>query len=265
MIQILLKALRDFPAWERPARWSLVLALLALAVCALVIVFGAPELRLGAVIGAFGALVVLQAAILYSYRHMVNDLALAQRAYLNGDYDTAARLLENMRASGKARWRELALLGMVYRQRGRLDDSLDAIRAALIFAPDYHYPQYALGRTLLERGDFAHAAAAFEKAIAEGGPAEIRLDWAEALWRMGDADGARAALSAFGEPDAPLDAQRALLLAVLRWRVLAADMPSAEVVEPGLPGWLALEQRCAGTPYGPALHEDRAAFTPAGG
>ncbi len=217
MIQILIKALREFPAWERAPQWSLVLALAALVGCVLVIVAGPGELRLAAVIGAFGSLVVMQAAILYSYRHMVNDLALAQRAYLDGDYDETIRLLEASRASGRARWRELTLLGMAYRHQGRLDDSLSAIEAALVFAPDYNYPQYALGRTLLERGDYPAAASAFEKAIAEGAPLEANLDLADARWRAGDADRARAALSALGDTPLSDEPQRALLAAVLRW------------------------------------------------
>ena len=80
MIQILLRVLRDYGTWERGPRWSLIMAAIALTGCLAVIVFGSPELRLGAVIGAFGALVVLQGAILYGYRHMVNDYALAQQA-----------------------------------------------------------------------------------------------------------------------------------------------------------------------------------------
>ncbi|HYO88850.1 MAG TPA: tetratricopeptide repeat protein [Candidatus Limnocylindrales bacterium] len=262
MIQILIKALRDFPAWERPARWSLGLALVALAGCVLVIVSGPNEARLGAVIGAFGALVVLQAAILYSYRHMVNDLALAQRAYLDGDYETAMRLLEGVRASGRARWRELALLGMVYRQQGRLDDSLGAIRAALVLAPDYHYPQYALGRTLLEQGEYHDAADAFAKAVAEGAPPEVHLDWAEALWRAGDTERARSALAALDDGPLVLDAQRALLAALLRWRLGLSEPPAAELVMAGQPGWQVVEARCAGSVYGAAVARDRAAFTP---
>lgn len=260
MIQILLKALRDFPAWERPARWSLGLSLAALGACALIIIFGPDTLRLAAVIGAFGALVVLQAAILYSYRHMINELTQAQRAYLAGDYDTAARLLEDLRARGKARWKELSLLGMAYRQQGRLDDSLAAIEAAFAFGPDLHYPNYALGRTLLERGDYPGAAAAFEKALAESGPAEINLDLAEALWRAGDIERARAALEAFGPAPEHMETQRALLIALLRWRLSGAESPPADIIAAGLPGWLALESRCAGAPYGLALAADRAAF-----
>jgi hypothetical protein len=46
----------------------------------------------------------------------------------------------------------------------------------------------------------------------------------------------------------------------MRWRLLGADAPTPEMIAAGLPGWRAIEQRCAGTPYGAALQADRAAF-----
>lgn len=261
MIQILLRVLRDYGNWERGPRWSLILSAVALVGCLAVIVIGPPELRLAAVVGAFGALVVLQAAILYGYRHMVNDYALAQQAYLRGDYDEVIRLMEARRAAGKARWRELTLLCNACRQRGRLDEALDAVSAALVFAPDEAFTLYACGRTLLERGDFAEAAATLSRALEAGSPPETGLDLADARYRAGDSDGARTALVRLDAALPPDEPQRALLLGVLCWRVAGGDPPASELVAAGLDGWLALEARCGNSPYAEALAADRQAFT----
>jgi len=261
MIQILLRVLRDYGTWERGPRWSLILAAIALTGCLTVIVIGSPELRLAAVIGAFGALVVLQAAILYGYRHMVNDYALAQRAYLQGDYDEAIRLMEARRAAGKARWRELTLLSNAYRQRGRLDEALDMANAALVFAPDDAFPLYACGRALLERGSFAEAEQTLRRALEAGSPPETTLDIADAGYRAGDIDAARIALDQAAALPPPDDSQRALLLVVLRWRVLSGDPPAPDLIAAGLDGWLALETRCGNSAYAEALAADREAFT----
>ena len=261
MIQILWKVLRDYKTWERGAQYSLVLSSVALLVCFLLIVFGPAELRLGAAVGAFGALVVLQAAILYSYRHMVNEYALAQQAYLRSDYDEAIRLMEGRRASGKARWRELTLLSNAYRQRGRLDDALDAAQAALVFAPEDAFPLYAYGRAQLEHGDFEAAAETLQKALDARAPREISLDVADARYRTGDGEGAKLALSWLDALPPMDDPQRALMQAVLRWRVAEDPAPTADEIAAGLPGWLALEARCGNTAYAEALAADREAFT----
>lgn len=261
MIQILLKVLRDYGNWERGPRWSLILAASALIGCLILIVFGPLELRLAAVIGAFGALVVLQAAILYGYRHMVNDYALAQQAYLRADYGEAVRLMEARRVAGKARWRELTLLSNAYRHLGRLDEALDAVHAALVFAPDDAFPLYACGRTLLERGDFAEAADVLKRALAAGAPPETALDLTDARHRAGDDGGARAALGSLETLPPPDEPARVLLLAVLRWRVLASEPPAPDVISAGADDWLALEARCGNSAYAEALAADRAAFT----
>lgn len=261
MIQILRKVLRDFPNWERGPQYSLVLAALVLALSLALAFAGPAELRIPALVGAFGALVVLQAAILFSYRHMVNEYAQAQRAYLTGDFAEAVRLMEARRIDGRARWRELTLLANAYRQVGRLDDSIDAVEAALVFAPEHHFPLFALGRARLEHGDYAAAADALARARAAGAPPETQLELAEARWRAGDADAAHSALAAFDQLPEPDDPLRILQAAVLRWRLTGGSPPAAEVVAAGLPGWLALEARCATSPYAAALAADRTAFT----
>lgn len=260
MIQILLKVLRDYGTWERGPRWSLIASSVALIGCLLIILFGPQDLRVGAAVGAFGALVVLQAAILYGYRHMVNEYALAQQAYLRGDYDDAIRLMESRRASGKARWRELTLLSNACRQRGRLDEALDAARAALVFAPEDAFPLYAYGRALLEYGEFAEAAKALQSALDAGAPSELALDLADARWRLGEPDQARLALSTLDALPPPDEPQRALMLALLRWRLAGGPAPTADEIAAGLPGWLALEARCGNTAYAEALVADREMF-----
>ncbi|MFN8378656.1 MAG: hypothetical protein U0452_08300 [Anaerolineae bacterium] len=261
MIQILLKVLRDYGNWERGPRWSLILSAIALVGCLAVIIVGPYELRLAAVVGAFGALVVLQAAILYGYRHMVNDYALAQQAYLRSDYDEAIRLMEARKAAGKARWRELSLLSNAYRQQGRLDEALDSAKAALVFAPEEALPLYACGRAQLERGDFVEAEQTLRRAFEAGSPPETALDLADAAYRAGDGDGARLALGRLDAQPTPDEPTRSLLLAVLRWRVLDGERPAPDGVAAGLDGWRALEARCGNSPYAEALAADRAAFT----
>jgi tetratricopeptide (TPR) repeat protein len=84
---------------------------------------------------------------------------------------------------------------MVYRELGRLEDSLDALRAAVAEQPRYYPAHYEMARLLEEMRRPEQALRAYE-AAAPGfrDDPEFQLDFGSALLRAGDADQARVKL-----------------------------------------------------------------------
>jgi len=94
MIWLIRQVAKDFPSWDRPAQIALVLAL-TLLIPALVIAISAPEeLRPAAWFGAGALLITAQIAVMWGGRGMVSAFTSAQRAYLAGDLEKTAALLE---------------------------------------------------------------------------------------------------------------------------------------------------------------------------
>jgi predicted Zn-dependent protease len=260
MLWLIRQVARDFPNWDRAAQIALVLAL-ALLLPALVIAISAPEeMRPAAWFGAGALLITAQIAVMWGERGLVSAFTSAQRAYLAGDLERAAALLESVRARGRADVRALTLLGNTYRQMGRLEDSLSRLYEALDKAPDHPFPLIGIGRTLLSDGKYDLAAQAFESALAVNPPQRetVQLDLAHALYRSGRSEAARAALSA---SSAPKDAHEALMYAYLRWRLGLGDAPSAALIADGIAFWQHAAARFANTAYGAALSEDTAVFS----
>lgn len=250
MGQLTLSLIRRFRQWERPAQIAVVSALVLFVIIIIVAGVGPQELRLPAVIGIVGLMLVLQGVMLWANRDMVTPYTGAQRAYLRGDFDRALALLEAEDADA----RSLTLLGNTYRQLGRLDESEMVLWAALGQLPDNEFPLYGLGRTLLSQGRYAEAAEKLEAAIGAGAPAVVQVDLAEAYYRLGDANRTRAALAA--SDDAEQEPYRALIVAYLRWRLGDAAKPAAGLIRDGLDYWQATAGRFAHTPYGAAVAED---------
>jgi tetratricopeptide (TPR) repeat protein len=250
----LIRRLRhEFPAWDRPTQIAFVMALILFVVLLLVAALAPPELRTPALIGAGGSLLVLQLAVMWGNRGMVNVFTQAQRAYLAGDLDAARAILEAARSAGKADMRALTLLGNTYRQLGRLAESKAVLYEALDKAPDHHFPLYGFGRTLLSEGHYEEAAAALAGALDAGAPPIASLDLAEAHYRAGRLNEARAALD---QLPALAEDYRALMAAYLRYQVGAGAPPTAALIQAGLPFWEGSAARFHATPYGKALNED---------
>lgn len=254
MFQILQRVLRDFRSWERPIRLTLAICAALLALLAAVIAFGPPEVRLYACIGAFGLIGVMQIAVMIAYRGMVTPLVRAQQHYMAGDFAAARAVLEAARQAGGLEMRALTLLGNTYRQLGEIGMSRAILSEALHNSPEHHFPMYGFGRTLLVEGAYADAAAMFERALAAGAPQATRLDLAEACFRAGLHEQARAALAQCEPMLAQLEPHRQQMAAYLSAVMRGEASPPAH--PEGLAFWQASAARFEHTPYGRDLAGD---------
>lgn len=256
MIWLITRLRRDFATWDRPTQIAVALGGVLLLAAVVIAALAPPDVRTPILIGAGLLLVVVEIAVLWGNRGMISDYAEAQRHYLAGDFESAVRVLEGLRAKKQSNARALTLLGNTYRQLGRLAESEAVLYEAVDKTPDHYFPLIGFGRTLLSRGDYARAVDAFERALEVGAPPLTRVDLGEALYRRGEPERARAALiESLGVQfeDAP---ERALIRAYLLYRLGESTVPTAETLRAGLPFWEASAVRFADTPYGAALRED---------
>ncbi len=244
-----------FRGWERPAQIGITLALVLLALTLLALFLGPASIRLPALIGAFGLLVVMQVIFMWANRGLVTPFTQAQRAYLAGDFEAARDTLQRLEQAGKADVRALTLLGNSYRQLGDLENSERVLTKAVSLGTSDHFPLYGFGRTLLVRGLYAEAAEAINRALALGAPPVVYLDLGEALFRQGQAEEARAALRASYEA-ASSEPHRLLMADYLLYQLGAEPPPSRQRLQAGLPFWQENARRFRHTPYGQSLAED---------
>jgi tetratricopeptide (TPR) repeat protein len=262
MQNVLSLVVQRWRAWDTPSKAGLMLAFLLLISATLAYGRAPAEWRTPILIGIGGLLLVIQIIFMWANRDMVTPFTRAQRLYLAGNFDEAQALLERGRSLDKADVAALTLLGNTYRQLGRLDESRTVLLEALDKRPEYHFPLYGFGRTLLAEGRYAEAAHALRRALDAGAPPGVHGDLGEALYRQGDHEGARAALRNAPEGD---DAARALMTAYLLYRLEAGAFPAPALVAAGLPYWQAVAARFAHTPYGEAVAADVEQLQTSGG
>jgi tetratricopeptide (TPR) repeat protein len=243
--------LRTFFSWERSARIAFLMAIALLIGSLLVMRFGPEQVRQPALIGFIGLLFGTQIIFMWANRTMVTAYTLAQRHYLEEDFEAARTILEKAVAEDKADANVFTLLGNTYRQLGRLDESEEVVKKAIAIRPNDHFPRYGFGRTLLIKGQYAAAAQEIKRALEAGAPFIVHIDLGEAYYRQGDFPAARTALEAVST-DEP---QRAALKAYLLHR-MGGNPPDEAVLREGLPYWQEVARRFAQTPYGSAVSED---------
>lgn len=250
MIWLILRVRRDFSTWERSTRIAFVLGSVLLILALVSALLAPPEVRMPVLGGAGMLLLVIELTVLWGNRGMISAFTRAQRLYMDGDFDGALALLESVRAKADAR--ALTLLGNIYRQLGRLDESEAVLSEAVDKAPNHYFPIYGFGRTLLSEGRYAEAADAIQHAVELGAPSVVRGDLGEAYYRLGKRDDAVLALhdASINEP------HRKLMAQYLLYRMGAGGPPTVEVVEGGLAYWRATAERFRETPYGVALESD---------
>jgi tetratricopeptide (TPR) repeat protein len=247
--------LERFRAWERPAQTGFLLAL-ALFFPALIVAAAGPEsLRWPATIGAMGLVIVAQVIFMWANRGMVTPFTRAQRHYLNGEFAAARDLLQALREDGKADVRALTLLGNTYRQLGQLEDSEAVLSEAVDIRPNHYFPLYGFGRTLLVQGRYSAAVETIQRALDNGAEAIVYFDAAEAHYRQGEAEPARALLQQ-AQPHVQHEPHRALMTAYLLYRLDAGERPAAALIREGLAYWQNQAALFAHTPYGQAVAED---------
>lgn len=233
-------------------------SLLAGALVALA-ALGPGEWQLAAVLALVALLILVQGYILWKLWQQGSVFREARDAYLRGDFEGAARLLEAGRGDRTLDPAAETLLGNAYRQLGRLEESERVLRSAYQAEPRAPLPAYGLGRTLLVRGQYAEAASLIADALANRGRPVILADLGLAQYRAGMWSEAKASLQeAVG---LELEPHRALMAHYLLWRLQErpADGALRAVLEPfrdGLDVWRAEAERFAGTSYGVALSED---------
>jgi tetratricopeptide (TPR) repeat protein len=254
MGQLTARLIRAISAWDRSAQLASLIALTLLAVVLLVAALGPADLRQPALIGVGGLLIAIQISIMWGNRSLVTTYTQAQRAYLDGDFQTTLQLMEAVRLAGKADFRDLTLLGNTYRQIGELERSDEVLTEALRFRPNHHFPLYGFGRTLLVQGRYPEAANVFVRALDAGAPLVIKIDLADAYFRQGAWQEARRVLE--GMTPLNVEPHRQLVIVYIRYRLGGGEQPSPALLEAGLSYWQAEAERYGRTDYGRALARD---------
>ncbi len=257
MFWLISRLRHDLAAWDRAARLAFLLSLILLIAAVILILIAPPDARLAILVGAAALLIVLEVTVLWGNRGMVSAYTRAQRLYMDGELEAARDLLEAAQqkaelAHKKSDASTLTLLGNVYRQLGRLRESEAVLSEAVDKAPNRYFSFYGFGRTLLSEGRYADAAAALARSLELGAPPGVRVDLAEAYYRLNQPQDALAALG----DAAPSEPHRALMASYLRQRLSEAPPPAPELVREGLPYWQATAERFLETPYGEALMLD---------
>jgi tetratricopeptide (TPR) repeat protein len=189
---------------------------------------------------------------MWANRGMVTPYTQAQRAYLAENFEAARDLLEALRMTGKSDARDLTLLGNTYRQLGQLEASAAVLREALELRPNLHFSLYGFGRTLLVQGRYTEAVDTLRHALEAGAPLVARFDLADAYFRQGLWEEARAMLQDIRVEET----YRLLMSQYLLYRLEVGGQPTPELIQSGLSYWRAHAERFRQTPYGQALADD---------
>lgn len=239
-------------------RRGLVAALVAASLLLILSFVGPAEMQLVSVFALVGLLVVVQVVVLWTMWRQNPELRQARRAYMQGEFDRAISILEEVHDADKLEVMGSTLLGNAYRQVGRLTDSEAILRAAHEVDPASPFAAYGLGRTLLVMGQYEEGVSMIQHALDHRGQRIILADLGHAQFRAGDLDAAKASLKQADEID--LEPYRALMTRYLLVRL--GQAPERDVTEwlsrydHGLAVWQAEAERFTSTPYGVALAED---------
>lgn len=245
--------------WDRPSQIALGTALVLLLVT-LVVLATVPPLQTPALIGTVGLVIALQVIVLWGNRGLVTPYTKAQRHFIAGEFARARDMLKahiaEQEAAGKLPGIDaLVLLGNAYRNLGQLRESESVLRVALARKPDYHFALYGVGKIRLAMGDYAEATKHFEKALRNGAPPTVRFDLAHAVLRSGDLERTLSYWESAAN-DEQEDPHKQLFAQFVLHDVQGADVPSADLMETGLPFWEAEAERFSDTPYGEAIRGD---------
>jgi hypothetical protein len=245
---------KSFRQWERSTQIALAISGILLLIALFTVLFAPTAIRQPALIGFVALLLTTQLIFMWGNRHMVTPYTQAQRLYLIEDFQQARTILEELVAVGKSDVSALTLLANTYRQLGMLDESEEVVKKALALRPFDPFPLYGFGRTLLVKGLYTQAAEIFQQAIDAGAPPIARFDLAEALYRQGLMDEARAIFLAV--EDVTQEPFRELMAEYLLYCLGVHEKPAYQLVQAGLGYWQDHAERFRQTPYGQALAED---------
>lgn len=239
-----------FKTWDRNTQMAFIIGVILLIPAMIVLLSGDKDLRTPATISVIGLIISLQAIVMWANRGMVTEHTRAQRHFMNGELEQARDILEAVKSSGKADYRDLTLLGNTYRQLGDLEASERVLSEALNINPMNYFPLYGFGRTLLVQGRYAQAQQALEAALKHGAPPATGFDLGEAHYYQGNTADAATELTA-ALPH--LDNQRRMMAVYLLHQLGKSDPPEADLISAGYAYWQAQANLYQHTPYGDAL------------
>lgn len=218
--------------------------------------YGPDELRIYAIIGFMGLIIMGQVIFMWANRSMITPYSRAQQHYLKGDFKEARNELETLQAAGRADFMAMTLLGNVYRQLGFLEKSEAVLYEAVNIQPEHYFPLYGFGRTLLSMGRYKEAAEAIQQALAQGAAAVVRFDLGEALFRDGQVQEAVEQFQSVLAPGIDPEPHRIMLAMYFSHRAGRGPAPEPALIRKGLPYWENIARILDGTPYADALKQD---------
>ena len=250
-MRTLIGLLKQIRTWDRTTKTALAIDLVLL-ILALIFVRTNPDLRTPALIGSAGLFIVLQIIVLWGNRNMVSIFTQAQRHYMAGEFEIVTALLraefDTLQSEGKTPSIDaLVLLGNAYRNNGQLRESESILRIAVARRPDYHFAQYGLAKTRQAVGDYNQVIQYLAEAIKRGAPEIVRFDLAFTQYLRGDDESAQSALNSIPETD---EVHRILMTTYLNHELNNGQPPKRDLIDAGLPFWMAEVERFGHMPYG---------------
>lgn len=261
MIKHLVGDLRQrVPMWDTPSKVALVSGLILLPILLIFGFFGPETARIPARVGAFGILLTLQLVILWGNRKSLSPYHSAQEYFMNGDYESAREILEQIPVDDQLSVDALVLLGNTYRHLGMFEESLQVIDNALTRKPDYHYALYGMGKLQLVMGQYEDASNFITKALSHGSPDVVQFDLGQAYYLSGDA---QKAIHHFNNIESVVgdEPSQSLLVKYYLYQLNNGDKPSVPLIRDNVIFWQNEANKYSETPYGKALKADVATLT----
>lgn len=203
------------------------------------------------IIGLAGA---VQFSALFWRGRSTDPFSQAQTLFVQGQHAAAAQQLEVLENPDT---RSRTLLGNVYRQMGRLDESEILLRTVVEANLKDAFPLYGLGRTLLAKGDFAEAAQRIAQSLNQGGRKATGAELALAHYFNGDLTAAGQTAQRVSR-QLQLEPYRRLMVNYILYQVLndSRSLGVMAQVKNSLPYWQAEADRFSHTPYGACLQQE---------
>lgn len=256
MVTRVVRDLRErVPTWDTPSQVAFAIGIILFPILLILGFIGPEPIQIPARAGAFGLLLSIQLVILWGNRRMLSPYHEAQQHFMEGDYQAARDILEQIPLGDKVSVDALVLLANTYRHLGQYEDSLAVATRALEEKPDYHFALYGMGKTLMVTGVYEDASNFLTKALSQGAPDVVQFDLGYAYYLSGDN---RRAIHHFNnilsllqdEPSQLLLAQHCL------YQMQSGEQPSIQLIENYLDYWHNEAAKFRDTPYGQALQTD---------
>lgn len=256
-MHLLRNLLKQMRYWDAPSRWALIMAFVLFIFVTAIGLTAEQSQRLPFLIGSIGLIIAMQIIVMWGNRHMVTPYYAAQRAYLDGDLEKSKQYLLTDITEHEAQNKSvpvdtLVLLGNVHRQLGELEESAECLQRALQREPEYHFPLYGYGRTLLVMAEYTQAADYMQQALTHGAPPTIKADVLYAHHRAGDVQ----AVQTWLQQVTPAEPYRNMMVDWIAHRTLDKPFNVRAYPPEAIDFWRAEANRHKATHYGRQLQAD---------